>query len=78
LFADVQNSFCATAMHHDSISLPTGFTLIATTSACYNQGMKKNDRPWYSFQFHPEIDNEWLIKRFLFLAKQAGSKSRLV
>lgn len=67
IFNNLSNTFKGIAMHNDSISVPEGFELIASTQTCNNQAMKKRDLDWYTLQFHPEIENPEIILNFIDL-----------
>ncbi|MDA3930378.1 MAG: gamma-glutamyl-gamma-aminobutyrate hydrolase family protein [Prolixibacteraceae bacterium] len=69
LFEGYKSKFKGIAMHNDSISVPDGFELIASTKTCMNEAMKKQDREWYTLQFHPEIQNHPIIINFINLVK---------
>ncbi|SHF21852.1 GMP synthase (glutamine-hydrolysing) [Mariniphaga anaerophila] len=65
LFLGLPQKFTVKQMHHDSISLPPNFELLATSKTCHNQLMKHGTKPLYSCQFHPEYYNHRLIQNFL-------------
>jgi GMP synthase (glutamine-hydrolysing) len=59
LLNGMPKKFTSFQFHNDSIAETPAQTLtLASTSACKNQILKYLDRPWYSTQFHPEIDKE--------------------
>lgn len=74
VFEGLSNNFQAEAMHHDSITLPDGFTVLARTRSCRNVVMKRNGYVWYTFQFHPEIRNRKIIENFLALSLGINKK----
>jgi GMP synthase (glutamine-hydrolysing) len=51
--------------HNDSISLPEDFDLLARTERCEVQAIRHKERPIYTFQWHVEISNPELIRRFV-------------
>jgi GMP synthase (glutamine-hydrolysing) len=65
LFSGLPQKITVKQMHNDSISLPPGFELLATSKTCHNQIMKHWNKPLYTCQFHPEYYNQKLIQNFL-------------
>lgn len=65
LFSGLPQKITVKQMHNDSISLPPGFELLATSKTCHNQIMKHWNKPLYTCQFHPEFYNKKLIQNFL-------------
>jgi GMP synthase (glutamine-hydrolysing) len=65
LFSGLPQKITVKQMHNDSISLPPGFGLLATSRTCRNQIMKRHSKPLYTCQFHPEYYNQKLIQNFL-------------
>lgn len=65
LFSGLPQKITVKQMHNDSISLPPGFELLATSKTCRNQIMKHWNKPLYTCQFHPEYYNHRLIQNFL-------------
>ena len=41
--------------HCETISIPFGFELVASSDACVNEAMQHEERPLYGVQFHPEV-----------------------
>lgn len=63
LFRDFPNRFPAVAVHRErSLATPPGTTALAYTDHC-NHAFKVNDKPFWAFQFHPEVDKQTLIER---------------
>lgn len=60
-------SFTVKQMHNDSVTLPNGFELLASSKTCRNQLMKHKQKPLYTCQFHPEYYNHNLIRNFIRL-----------
>lgn len=67
------NGFPATFLvrqnHHDSISLPDSFVLLAHSDRCCVSMMKHPTKPIYTSQFHPEILNAKMILNFIEIAE---------
>jgi GMP synthase (glutamine-hydrolysing) len=55
--------------HHDSISLPPGFVLLAHSDVCRVEAMRHPDRLIDTTQFHPEILNKNMILNFVELCR---------
>ena len=55
LFAKLPTEIEMMEDHCESISIPSGFKLIAASDACVNEAMKHCSRPIYGVQFHPEV-----------------------
>ena len=64
LFRGITGGMEVMQMHNDSISVPPGFILLATSPTCSNQAMKHKDKPLYTCQFHPEYLNHELFFNF--------------
>ncbi|XHX81010.1 MAG: type 1 glutamine amidotransferase [Stenomitos frigidus ULC029] len=57
LFYDVPNGFMAVLGHKErALSLPEGVILLAASALCPYQAFRVAGKPFYAFQFHPEID----------------------
>jgi len=69
LFKGMDSPFVARLMHHDSISLPDEFHLLAHSEKCGVEAMKHKENPIYTLQFHPEFLNHQLILNFLNICK---------
>lgn len=65
IFSGMENEFNVQQMHNDSITIPYGFELLATSEICKNQFMKHKQKAVYTSQFHPEYFNHSIIKNFL-------------
>jgi GMP synthase (glutamine-hydrolysing) len=64
VFHGMPDTFKAHQNHHDSITLPPGFILLAHTDKCRVAMMKHPEKPVYTSQFHPETLNKEMIKNF--------------
>lgn len=65
LLDNLKSNFKARQMHNDSITLPTDFKLLASSTTCRNQLMKHKQKPLYTCQFHPEYNNPELFRNFI-------------
>ncbi len=74
IFQGIEKSFQVRQNHHDSITLPPGFILLAHSAACKNAAMRHPRLPIYTTQFHPEILNPQLILNFIQLTKNKRIK----
>jgi len=64
LLSDMEDGFRAVAIHKDSVvKVPDGVTLLAETASCPYHALKVTGKPFYAFQFHPEIDKADLVAR---------------
>jgi GMP synthase (glutamine-hydrolysing) len=64
LFHDVANGFWAVCGHKErALSMPQGAILLASSELCPYHAFKIVGRPFYGFQFHPELDAKDLAAR---------------
>ncbi len=64
LFHDVPNGFLAISGHKErAISMPKDAILLAYSDLCPFHAFKIVDKPFYGFQFHPEVDAKDLVAR---------------
>lgn len=64
ILKDVQNPFWAISGHAERAEkLPKNTILLASTPRCSYHAFKIKGKPFYAFQFHPEIDKKDLIAR---------------
>jgi GMP synthase (glutamine-hydrolysing) len=57
--------------HCESISVPPGFMLVASSDACVNEMMQHQTKPFFGVQFHPEVSGNHgslLIENFARVA----------
>ena len=63
LFRDVPNGFPAVSVHRQyAADLPDSCEVIAYTSQCIHV-LRVKDKPFWAFQFHPEVDKRTLVER---------------
>ena len=65
-----RDRFDAYELHSLSVTPPPSFRVLATSPSGV-QVIRHPGRPVYGVLFHPEVRNEWLIRRFLALCGQA-------
>lgn len=64
LFADIPDPFLVVSGHKErAIKLPPRTQLLAFTERCPYHAFKVMDKPFYGFQFHPEVDHHDLAAR---------------
>jgi GMP synthase-like glutamine amidotransferase len=66
-----KDRFPAYELHSLSVTPPPSFLVLAR-SLSGAQIIRHRDRPVYGVMFHPEVRNEWLIRRFLSLCLRKG------
>ncbi|WP_214083922.1 hypothetical protein [Methanoculleus sp.] len=69
LFAG-EEGFPAYELHEYAVQVPDTFIPLAASDRCV-QAIRHRSLPLYGLLFHPEARNEWIIERFLGLAKAA-------
>jgi len=63
LFHDTPDGFLAVTVHQESaLNLPEGCELLVKTDKCCH-AFKVHDKPFWAFQFHPEVDKAILVQR---------------
>lgn len=64
LFHDTPDGFLAVSGHKErAVELPEGVTLLASSELCPYHAIKIEGKPFYGFQFHPEVDAQDLKAR---------------
>jgi len=58
LFADLGNKTIMAQSHTEGITLPAGFTHLASSATYQVQGIKHSSKKMYGVQFHPEVSGE--------------------
>lgn len=72
LFDDLENPVEMQEDHCESISIPPGFELSATSDYTVNEAMHHKSKPFFGVQFHPEVSGQSgnvLIKNYCNLVK---------
>ena len=69
IFNGCPRKFLVRQNHHDSITLPKDFILLAHSQGCRVSMMKHPAESLYTTQFHPEILNKNLILNFIDIVK---------
>lgn len=59
LFDKLPTTFDMMQDHCETISIPQGFKLIASSDACVNEAMQHLSKPIYGVQFHPEVSGNF-------------------
>jgi GMP synthase (glutamine-hydrolysing) len=73
LFGDMATSFHALIYHLKQVTkLPPGAVNIGSTSLCPHQGFTFPGKPFYAFQFHPELDKHLVYKWASFYQQKYG------
>ncbi|NVK42903.1 MAG: gamma-glutamyl-gamma-aminobutyrate hydrolase family protein [Oceanospirillaceae bacterium] len=63
LFHDTPDGFAAVSVHRQyTDQVPAGCRLLAYTDQCVH-AFRVGDRPFWAFQFHPEVDKATLVER---------------
>ncbi|WP_299202347.1 type 1 glutamine amidotransferase [uncultured Amphritea sp.] len=66
LYHDTPDQFAAVSVHRQyAEKLPPGCRLLAYTDQCVHS-FKLEGKPFWAFQFHPEVDKATLIERLTF------------
>jgi len=69
IFRGFPERFLVWQNHHDSITLPNDFLLLAHSENCKAAMVKHRSKPLYTTQFHPEVLNKNLILNFIEIVK---------
>ncbi len=63
LLYDTPDPFLAVAVHQEkAVSAPAGCEVLARTDECIH-AFRVSGKPFWAFQFHPEVDRETLVSR---------------
>jgi GMP synthase (glutamine-hydrolysing) len=67
---DTPDGFLAVSVHRErAAAAPEGCTTLAYTEACCHV-FRVEDRPFWAFQFHPEVDRATLVERLTVFKDQ--------
>ena len=70
IFRDVPDGFLAVSVHKEkSLHPPPGCELLAYTDACCH-AFRVKGKPFWAFQFHPEVDRARLVERLTIFKDQ--------
>jgi GMP synthase (glutamine-hydrolysing) len=69
IFKGCPGQFLVRQNHHDSITLPEDFILLANSQGCRVAMMKHPARPIYTMQFHPEFMNKEILLNFIDIVR---------
>ncbi|WP_421866116.1 type 1 glutamine amidotransferase [Motiliproteus sp.] len=78
LYRDTSDGFMAVAVHRErALGVPEGCTALAYTDCC-NHAFKVDGAPFWTTQFHPEVDRQVLVDRLtLFRSKYTDGDGHL-
>ncbi len=70
LFHDTPNHFLAVSVHQEkALAVPACCEILAKTKQCIH-AFRVKDKPFWAFQFHPEVDKATLIERLTIYKKK--------
>ncbi|HMA05773.1 MAG TPA: hypothetical protein VKO45_07585 [Methanomicrobiales archaeon] len=72
-----KDRFDAYELHSLSVVPPASFRVLAVSPSGI-QVIRHRERPVYGVMFHPEVRNEWLIRRFLSLCRLREGRDALM
>jgi GMP synthase (glutamine-hydrolysing) len=72
------SKFKAQTQHRASVTVPTDFTVLASSRRCANTAMRHQTKPVYGFQFHPERSEvgALLLGNFAKISQAASADSQ--
>lgn len=76
LFDKLPTEFEMMEDHCETISIPAGFQLVASSDACVNEAMQHTSLPLYGVQFHPEVSGNLgriVVENFINLIDKTSS-----
>lgn len=65
LFEEMKQEITVVQQHHDSVTLPPGFFLLASSDRCKVQSMRHPEKPIYGVQWHAEISTPQLARNLI-------------
>jgi GMP synthase (glutamine-hydrolysing) len=66
LFHDVPDGFWAVSGHKErALVMPEGAIVLASSDLCPFHAFKMSGKPFYGFQFHPEVDAQDMAERII-------------
>lgn len=66
LYHDIGDTFLAVSVHKEkALEPPPGVEVLAETDVCIHS-FKVANKPFWAFQFHPEVDKPTLVERLTF------------
>ncbi len=77
LFSRMPTVFQMMEDHCEVISIPAGFTLLASSDASINEGMRHKDKYVFGVQFHPEVSGNMgsvLIENFINICENPSKQ----
>ncbi|MDC1403802.1 gamma-glutamyl-gamma-aminobutyrate hydrolase family protein [Crocinitomicaceae bacterium] len=77
LFSRIPTVFQMMEDHCEVISIPAGFTLLASSDASINEGMRHKDKNVFGVQFHPEVSGNMgsvLIENFIKICENPSKQ----
>jgi len=69
IFKGMEQQISVVQQHLDSISLPPGFVLLASSERCKVQGIRHPEKPLYGVQWHAEISSLQMIRNLIQIAE---------
>jgi GMP synthase (glutamine-hydrolysing) len=70
VFAGMKSGFPAVSVHKErATELPDGCELLAYTESCIHS-FRVCEKPFWAFQFHPEVDRDTLVQRLTLFKSQ--------
>lgn len=67
MLSGVEKKFFGYKIHRSFITLPKDFVLLGHSRVCKVEIMKHKEKPIYGVQFHPELSQKKILKKFLNL-----------